>query len=371
MRTRSICIVGKLGLTLVIVLAILARVGDAGTIAPLDWELMNAVTRGDLAGAKDWLNKGARASGRDVVEGLTILMCAAGTGKVDILKLLLDNEANVNAKDRFGSTALMFAARQGRAEAVKLLIESGADVTIQDKYGATALMYSAEASDLESVKLLLDRGTAANATDSFGGKALNWAAGQNRSEIMRLLAANGGDIDENMTSPPVQATSLMNRKLLQGAELGAESEDLAEVKAALDRGANVNAKTTTGWTALIYAARMGNREMVKLLIEKGADVNAKRDDGINALMEAAAYGRLEVARLLIDAGADVNAKSPGGMTPLMRASGNRDRLELMKLLVRSGADINARTEAGKTALSFAEKWRLTDQVQYLKARGAQ
>ena len=63
----------------------------------------------------------------------------------------------------------------------------------------------------------------------------------------------------------------LNEQLYEAARKG----DAAEVKAALDKGADVNAKFRYGATALFKAAERGNTEVVKLLIERGADVNVK------------------------------------------------------------------------------------------------
>jgi ankyrin repeat protein len=63
----------------------------------------------------------------------------------------------------------------------------------------------------------------------------------------------------------------LNEQLYEAARKG----DVAEVKAVLDRGADVNAKFRYGATALFKAAERGHTEVVKLLIERGADVNVK------------------------------------------------------------------------------------------------
>ena len=55
----------------------------------------------------------------------------------------------------------------------------------------------------------------------------------------------------------------------------ARAGDVARVTAALDKGADVNAKTRYGATALSYASDRGNLELVKLLLARGADVNAQ------------------------------------------------------------------------------------------------
>ena len=60
--------------------------------------------------------------------------------------------------------------------------------------------------------------------------------------------------------------------------------------------ADVNAKTSYGWTALHLAAAKGHTEIVRLLISNKADVNAKTPDGWTALHWAAKNGHTEVVR---------------------------------------------------------------------------
>ena len=63
------------------------------------------------------------------------------------------------------------------------------------------------------------------------------------------------------------------------------------------------------------ASLKGHTEIVKALLDKGADVNAKSKDGVTALMWASQDGHTEIVKaLLIDKGADVNAKSEKGWT---------------------------------------------------------
>ena len=58
------------------------------------------------------------------------------------------------------------------------------------------------------------------------------------------------------------------------------------VKILLEASADVNAKTSNGGTALLYAAGKGNEEIVKLLLNQKADVNATTNSGFNALILA-------------------------------------------------------------------------------------
>jgi PQQ-like domain/Ankyrin repeats (many copies) len=81
-------------------------------------------------------------------------------------------------------------------------------------------------------------------------------------------------VGEAQTQPPAstqQAPSPIAEELWAAARAG----DVARVTAALDKGADVNAKTRYGATALTYAADKGHLDVVKLLIARGADVNAQ------------------------------------------------------------------------------------------------
>ena len=83
----------------------------------------------------------------------------------------------------------------------------------------------------------------------------------------------------------------------------ANSGDAATVQALLAKGADVNAKDTTGWTALMFAAATDYTGTVQVLLKKGANVNAKNNKGETALMIATFYKHPDIVKILKDAGA--------------------------------------------------------------------
>ena len=80
------------------------------------------------------------------------------------------------------------------------------------------------------------------------------------------------------------------------------------VKFLLARGVDINAKTESGATALIYAVSHQLPEVVEMLIKAGADVNAVSNAGWSVLDYAREYGKSEgqLIELLLEAGAESN-----------------------------------------------------------------
>ena len=162
------------------------------------------------------------AKGVDAIvrDGWTALMHAARDGHTEVVKLLIDNGADLNHKNNGGVTALRTAAREGRTEVVKLLIDNGADQNIKDVDGWTALMYAAWNGSTEVVKLLIDNGADLNHKNNFGETALMYASIYGHTEVVKLL---------------------------------------------VDNGADMNIKDVDGWTALMYASSYVYTEIINIL----------------------------------------------------------------------------------------------------------
>ena len=99
------------------------------------------------------------------------LILAAGRGHIEIVKLLLENGADVNSRTKDGDTALIVASKAGHTNVVKLLLERGADVNAKNRNGRMALMGATNQGHLNVVKLLLERGADVNAKDEQIGRA--------------------------------------------------------------------------------------------------------------------------------------------------------------------------------------------------------
>ncbi|MBQ6418207.1 MAG: ankyrin repeat domain-containing protein [Synergistaceae bacterium] len=133
------------------------------------------------------------SSGADVrAKGGTALILAARESHAEVVKILLDAGAGVNAKQEDGNTALMGAAYLDSAEVVKILLDAGADVNAKDNDGETALMSTKNA---EVVKILLDAGADVNAKDKNGRTALMRAAEYKSAEVVNVLLDAGANVN--------------------------------------------------------------------------------------------------------------------------------------------------------------------------------
>jgi uncharacterized protein len=123
---------------------------------------------------------------------------------------------------------------------------------------------------------------------------------------------------------------------------------------------------------VIEAARNGNLDEIRALVQKGADVNAAEGDGMTALHWAAEGNHADIVATLVYAGARIDARTRiGAYTPLLVAS-RVGAAEVLEILLQAGADVNYRTTTGSmTALHFAAAAGNPRAVQVLLDHGAE
>lgn len=133
----------------------------------------------------------------------------------------------------------------------------------------------------------------------------------------------------------------------------AKSGDKGRIETLIEQGADVNRTNDNGGTPIMYAVLSRDTDTVSLLLKHGADVNAVAENGWTALMIASAKGYSDIARLLLEHGARPDIPDIYSWTPLMRAVYER-RLQIVKLLVaRQATRVNRIGENGLTALHLA------------------
>ena len=156
----------------------------------------------------------------------------------------------------------------------------------------------------------------------------------------------------------------------EGIADAAERSDWARVRALATSRSTVRLAQPDGMTALHWAVRASQEDVVALLLKAGADANAANRYGITPLWLAATNGSASEARMLVKAGASVKTTLPRGETALMAAARTGEP-ETIKVLLEAGADPNAsETLLGETALMWAAAENHADAVRLLAAGGA-
>jgi len=154
-------------------------------------DVFRYVVSGDVGGLKRSLKNGGDPNGR--IRDLTPLMIAAGTGNKDIINVLIENKAEINAKGENGKTPLTIALRRNNLQTAQLLIEKGSDINTRDDKGVTPLMWASYEGRLETVKFILKNNPDVNASNSKDRTALKYAIERNYKEIIQVLKEAGAE----------------------------------------------------------------------------------------------------------------------------------------------------------------------------------
>jgi ankyrin repeat protein len=248
-----------------------------------------------------------------------------------------------------------------------LLAASGLAQTTDTSADVPPVLRAALFSDAAAVEDLLKRGADPNQTDSAGATALMLAVSD--LEKSRRLIERGANVN-------ARSTNLGRTPFLIAAGYPGSVDVLALL---LERGADLRAKDTAGFSALALAMLSADLEVVRFLVARGLDPNdvpvlalrsalaRARPDMIEYLMArglkvppdiligAANWQSPELIARWIKTGADVNARSASyGSTPLMKAASSElAGAQTLQLLLESGANANAETTEGERALDWA------------------
>jgi uncharacterized protein len=324
----------------------------------LDARLLAAVAQGDAARADSCLQAGADPNVQDS-NGLPAILLAARSGQRKILASLLAHGADTEASrsNTFGNTALMEASVRNDTAIARLLLENGADVQARDAFGDPALNWAAYYGHVDYAGILLRHGARWD-VNSRNGNALEIAAQQWHLELLRFFISQGAG------QPLADAPA---RDLTAAVKAG----QIEKVRQQLDAGAAADQQDELGFPLLFWAAAQGDLSMLQLLLERGAAPDAFGLAGYTPLAAAAHFGHVELASRLLDFGAQPDAAGPPfRITPLMCAAMG-GQTEMMRLLLYSGADIDRQDTAdGFTALMHATANKHKEAVALLVASQA-
>ncbi len=292
-----------------------------------------AMQQGNDAVVKWFMDQGVNLGKIDGYDSSPLFL--AGSPK--IAEWVIEAGVDVHTKNERGETALFEVLRykKNAAEIVRVLLRNGADPNARNSFGQTPLM---AAPDGGSVEVLIAAGADVKAKDDRGNSVTSSTISDAKPGRFEALRRHGVMVDPQMDAPQLAA-----RAILDG--------DAARMKFLLDQGLEPNASASSGMkrrtepSLLALAIFFGQWEIADMLREAGAK-------GVGAFSEAAAKGDLGKLKALLDAGADVNERDTQGSTPLHYAA-RRVQADAVRLLLERGANVNLFTNYGGTALTLA------------------
>ncbi|XP_066146505.1 poly [ADP-ribose] polymerase tankyrase isoform X2 [Euwallacea fornicatus] len=292
------------------------------------------------------------------------LLESAKAGDLDQVQRYLGSYPHiVNCRDLDGrhSTPLHFASGYNRVQVVEFLLQQGADVHAKDKGGLVPLHNACSYGHYEVTELLVKHGASVNVADLWKFTPLHEAAAKGKYEIVKLLLKHGADPSKK-NRDGATALDLVREgdqdvaDLLRGnaALLDAAKKGNLQRVQRLVTSENINCRDAQGRnsTPLHLAAGYNNVEVAEYLLENGADVNAQDKGGLIPLHNASSYGHLDIAALLIKYNTVVNATDKWGFTPLHEAA-QKGRTQLCALLFAHGADPFLKNQEGQAPVDLA------------------
>ena len=195
--------------------------------------LMLAAINNQLSLADSLISKGADVN----KPGWTALHYAASKGHIDLIRLLLDQQAYLDAESPNGTTPLMMAASYGSAMSVKLLLEEGADPRIKNKLGLTALDMAKQPEKEDSKRYLLAFTTAWN--QKYSPQAIQQAerelaAMREKDETKEedVVEKTAVAVEEKTAEPPVELQDTDEKNISKAPVEQAEAVSLDETPVA-------------------------------------------------------------------------------------------------------------------------------------------
>ena len=150
-------------------ISLLASAGD-GTTTPPRASIHRSARQGEVGYIIQHISAGTDVNEVNNSNGQIALHYASTHNHLQIIKMLIDNNANINLKDKIGMTPLHLTALGGHREATKIIINSGALLNLVNIYGETPLDVTLKNFEIDSQNVKLNKQQIAELLRKNGGK---------------------------------------------------------------------------------------------------------------------------------------------------------------------------------------------------------
>lgn len=329
-----------------------SKFNNSNDKSPVDLTLLEKSAENSAKITEMLIGKADKNIINDSLEGKTPLIIAVGNSYIDTAKILIENGANINAVDIEGWSALSYAVNNGdieiaklllenkvkikdelliaikspivesRINMMKLLIDNKANINYTDENGFNPLNIAIESGDMELTKFLITNGANVNSLMQDGVSLIGYAIAQNNMDLLQMLIENGANV--NYTN----GDSWANTPLQTASRLGLDNV----VRILLTRNVDINAVDINGNTALHTAALNSQLSVVKLLLEKNPNLDIQNKVGNTALHLAVISGNIDIVGELVLKGANTRIRNNDGKYPrdIARANNSAAIFEVLR-----------------------------------------
>jgi ankyrin repeat protein len=234
---------------------------------------------------------GARRSRWRYQPERTALGYAAHAGNLEIVEILLELRAGVDARDSDEATPLLNAAMSGHEEIVDKLLTAQAKVDAHDDEKRTPLYVAvANASSLPILKMLLKAGAGSSVNDATdeGRTPLHAAVETSEVEMTKLLIENKADPKKKYNNGQTPL------------HVAATKQCVEIINILMDSKVDIEVEDCNGNTPLHLAAQYGNQDVVKILLKANARVKTQNVNGELAFHLASQSGSLTTVQLMLE-----------------------------------------------------------------------
>ena len=319
-----------------------SKFNNSNDKSPVDLTLLEKSAENSAKITEMLIGKADKNIINDSLEGKTPLIIAVGNSYIDTAKILIENGADVNSVDFEGWSALSYAVNNGdieiaklllenkakikdelliaikspivesRINMMKLLIDNKANINYTDENGFTPLNIAIESGDMELTKFLITNGANVNSLMQDGVSLIGYAIAQNNMDLLQILIENGANVNNT------NGDSWADTPLMTASRLGLDNV----VRILLTRNADINAVDMNGNTALHTAALNSQLSVVKLLLEKNPNLDIQNKVGNTALHLAVISGNIDIVGELVLKGANTKIRNDDRKYPIDIARAN-------------------------------------------------
>ena len=273
-------------------------------------------------------------------DGSTLMHVAVYYSHEDLIDILLQKGADINATNNLGQTPFLLKC-QCMPGILPFLLQRGADPFLKDKEGRSGLHMAADSGKTDTLKMLLSEGLDINAVTLDGDTPLTCALSVDQQDSALFLLDQGADYHVNCLKS--------RRTILHFAASMRMGRIIERVLEAGD--VDINAKDARGWTALALASRKGSTRLIRSLIAAGANMEAVEEMNDRPLHVSLITGNEDVAIYLIGQGVDVCVPGSYDRTPLHLAA-ESGCLRAAELILHRDITTEALDDFSRTPLSL-------------------